>query len=123
MNSEQKVVYIYFISHINEVEKPWRHHICKPNQCIFSYGSVASCLDVGIQRIKTLVKYLVKIGRVTVETLYKDGKADCTRITFYNIDLTQYLTHQIDLSKNCDKLTHQLTTTNIIKEREMESSL
>ncbi len=123
MDSEQRDVYVYFICHINEVEKDWRHHICKPNQCIFSYGSVASHLDVGIQRIKTIVKNLVKIGRVTVETLNKDGKADCTRITFHNIDLTQYLTHQIDLSKNCDTLTHQLTTTNIIKERVKESSL
>lgn len=123
MDSEQRDVYVYFICHINEVEKPWRHHICKPNQCIFSYGSIASRLDVGIQRIKTLVKNLVKIGRVTVETLYKDGKADCSRITFHNIDLTQYLTQQNDLSNNCDKLTHQLTTTNIIKVRVKESSL
>lgn len=124
MDSEQKAVYIYFISHINEVEKMvWGKYPCKPNQCIFSYGSVANRLNVGIQRVKTLIKYLDNKGRLSVETLYKDGKAACSRITFHNINLTQYLTHQNDLSKNCDKLTHQLTTTNIIKEREMESSL
>ncbi len=122
MDSEQKTIYIYFICHINEVEKSWRHHICKPNQCIFSYRSVASHLDVGEQRVKTLVKYLMNKGRVNVETLYKDSKADCSRITFHNIDLTHYLTHQNDFSSNHDKLTHQLTTTNIIKERVKDSS-
>lgn len=114
MDSVQKTIYIYFISHINEVEKPWRHYICKPNQCIFSYRSVAEKVSVSVQRVRTLVKILKNTGRVSIETLFNDrGIAECSRITFYCIDLTQYLTHQNDLSKNNTQLTQQLTTTNI----------
>lgn len=115
MDSEQKAIYIYFIIRLNEVPKMvFGRHICKPNQCIFSVRKVAWNLKVGEQRVKTLVKSLVKMGRVSVETLYNIGRADCSRITFHNIDLTQYLTHQNDLTSKSYKLTHQLTATNII---------
>lgn len=114
MDSEQKAIYIYFIIRLNEVKKlVWRRHTCKPNQCIFSVRKVAMNLEVGEQRVKTLIKNLVKMGRVSVEALYNSGRAECTRITFHNIDLTQYLTRQNGLSSKSKKLTHQLTATNI----------
>lgn len=115
MDCTQRAIYIHFLIRLNEVDKEvWGKYICKPNQCIFSYRSVANHLAIDVQRVKTLVKKLVRCGRVSVETLYDNGQASCSKITFHNIDLTQYLTHQNDLSSNCNKLTHKLTPTNII---------
>lgn len=115
MDSEQKAIYLYFIIRLNEVPKlVFGRHRCLPNQCIFSFRKVAVNLNVGEQRVKTLIKSLIKMGRVSVETLYNNGRAECSRITFHNIDLTQYLTRQNDLSSKSKKLTHQLTATNIL---------
>lgn len=114
MDCKQKAIYVHLLSRLNEIEKDvFGKFICKPNQCIFSYGKVARHLRIDKQRVKTLIKYLVKCGRVKVDTLYENKRASCSKITFLCIDLTQYLTQQNDLSRNTEYLTQPLTTTNI----------
>lgn len=113
MDMEQRGIYIYLITHLNEVKKEWRGYTINPNQCIISLRKLADELSVGEQRIRTLLKNLENDGRISVKTLYKKGRATCSRITFFNIDLTQYLTQQNDLSKNSSGSTQQLTSTNI----------
>jgi len=90
LNSDQKAVYIYLITHFNEIEKTvWNKFQCKPNQLIFSYRSLAINAGVSEQTVRALIKKLRKSGRISVETLLGDsGNPECSRLTFHCFSLT-----------------------------------
>ena len=111
----QKMIYMQLLITLNEIDKiAFNKYPVKPNQRIFSYRKLAEEVGVSEQRVRTLICKLINWGRVTVETINSEnGIPMFSLITFLCIDLTQYLTHQNDLSKNDTHLTQQLTTTNI----------
>ena len=90
-DNDQKAIYIYMIIHLNEVEKiVWGKYVCKPNQFITSYSTLARENNVGIGKVRSLIRKLKQEGRITVETLKTpDGYSACSRITFHCFDLTQ----------------------------------
>lgn len=112
----QKTIYVHLLKTLNEVEKPaFDKYPVKANQRIFSYRKLPAEIGIGEQRVRTVIKKLIEWGRITVKTVKDEkGMDDCSLITFLCIDLTQYLTHQKDLSKTDIQQTQQLTTTNII---------
>lgn len=95
LNNAQKVVYVYLISHINEVEKiAWEKFKCGPNQIITSPGCLSEKTNVTIKKVKTLLTKLKDWGRISIEVLKEGNKDICSRITFHCIDLEQPNVHQ-----------------------------
>lgn len=95
LKNEQKIVYIYLLTHINEVEKPvWEKYSCKPNQIITSPGCLSEKTNVTIKKVKTLLTKLKDWGRISIDVLKEGNKDICSRITFHCIDLEHPMVYQ-----------------------------
>jgi len=88
LNNTEKIIYIDFLINLNEVEKlVWGKYLCKPNQRIFSYKSIAKKLDMGIQKVRTFIDKLIENKIAVVETLSNGQRVECSRITFLNLNI------------------------------------
>ena len=97
LHPEQKSVYIYIMTHLNEKEKVvWEKYSCGPNQMIYSYSSLSANTDVSKQKVRTLLDNLEEWGRISIETLRSEkGHAECSRLTFHAFDVTQHVTQNV----------------------------
>jgi len=86
LNHPQQSIYIYIISHLNEVLKfAWGKYPCGPNQLIYSNRTLADNTKTSPQIVKTLINILKNIGRIDVEILVgPNGRRKCSRLTFNN---------------------------------------
>jgi len=76
-------IYIDIICNLNEVSKMWQNkYTCDANQLIFSYHSIAERVGVTESQVRTVIKKLVKWGRISVEILKDEGMVACSRLTF-----------------------------------------
>jgi len=83
MKPIHKAIYVYIICNINEVEKTvFQKFTCEANQLIFSYGKIAERVGVKVNQVRTVIKKLNKMGRITVEVLEDDGWLVSSRLTF-----------------------------------------
>ena len=74
-------------SDLNEVSKlVWGKYTCNANQLIYSQGSLAERIGVPTNQVKTVLKNLQDWGRITVEVLKNNERAECSRLTFINLD-------------------------------------
>jgi len=94
-NNDQKSIYTYIISHLNEKPKlVWMKYPCRPNQIIFSISSLAEKTCTTEQIVRTVLKKLIGWGRIDVETLKHNGKNECSRLTFFPLSLIPSVNRQ-----------------------------
>lgn len=91
MKSDQKVIYVYILSHLNEVDKRvWNKYDCKVNQFIYSIKSLAANTSTSEGKVRNLIKKLNEYGRIDVEILKNEkGFPECSILTLNNIEATQ----------------------------------
>ena len=88
-DNDQKAIYVDIISRMNEYEKlVWQKYKCGPNQLIYSYRTLAERNNVSEKKVRTFIKHLEQLGRITNEILKNKGRIDCSRLTFIGFDWT-----------------------------------
>lgn len=104
LNNDQKSIYIYIITHLNERPKMvWGEYLCRPNQFIYSPRTLAKNTNTTPQIVKTLINKLVDWGRIDVEVLRNNRKAACSRLTFFPFSLNPLANTQTNTSNIVDK--------------------
>ena len=87
MKPLHRLIYLEILSRLNEVSKlVWGKYTCNANQLIYSQGSLAERIGVPTNQVKTVLKNLQDWGRITVEVLKNNERAECSRLTFINLD-------------------------------------